>query len=126
MVDGLSRGRQRRDQRCVQHPERLLGDPGLMRAAHWIVIAAAIAVAGCAKVVVVKVDGNKQPAEGVFYALPRTVIRVDVKIDRKEPKVADVPFMTFADIFAPGGKTACTDRDCADDGVKYELRDGVT
>jgi hypothetical protein len=89
------------------------------------VFAASMATA-CAKVVVVPIDGNKQPAAGVFYALPRTVIRVNVKVERKEPKGKDVPFMAYADIFAPGMDTACSDRDCADDGVTYSLKDGAT
>ena len=62
-------------------------------------------------------------AEGVFYALPQTVIRAQPVVERSESKAA--PFMAYADIFAPGNKPVCEDLTCKKDSVTYALKEGV-
>jgi hypothetical protein len=43
------------------------------------------ALGACAKVVVVKVDGTTK-ADGVLYALPRTVVRLQIKLDKQSAR----------------------------------------
>ena len=87
-----------------------------------LVIAAAM-LAGCAKVVVVHVPNteenmagaksvgdnanNSAPTkmEGIFYALPKTIIRVGIKVNHSVATPA--PYMKFAAIFAPEGQPVC-------------------
>jgi hypothetical protein len=94
---------------------------------HSLVIAfAAIALAGCAKVVVVPVPANQPaPAYGVIYALPNTVIRVSVKIDSTEYQTAK--YASYAQIFAPGSKPVCKDPACTEEKEsKFSLEQGAT
>lgn len=73
---------------------------------------------------------SKIQGEGVFYALPRTVARVVVKVDKVVTQSA--PYARFAPIFAPGAEPPCgTIAKCAalkgkGDTVKYELQEGAT
>ncbi len=66
---------------------------------------------GCAKVEVVDVPSAASPGaglageDGVFYALPRTVVRVLVKADQTVTRSAR--FARFAPIFAPGSTPPC-------------------
>ena len=87
---------------------------------------AAIALAGCAKVVVVQVPANQPaPANGVIYALPNTVIRVSIKIDSTEYQTAK--YAAYAAIFAPGSKPICKDPACTEEKkTKFSLQQGAT
>jgi hypothetical protein len=72
--------------------------------------------AACAKLVVVPVT-DKLEGEGVFYALPKTVARVQLKVDRTVRTAA--PYSRFAPIFAPDGRPACKEKeDSAEDLCK--------
>ena len=65
--------------------------------------------------------------EGVFYALPKTVAKVQVKVEKTAKTIA--PYMMFAPIFAPGGQALCSDpAKCRDmkDSTEYVLAEGVT
>jgi len=108
-----------------------------------------LGIAGCgAKLVVVPVtsettvtgtdqklaDGRSSGAtldgEGIFYALPRTVARVVVKVDKvvKQP----APYARFAPIFAPGAEPPCgTIVKCAaltgkGETTAYDIQQGAT
>jgi hypothetical protein len=84
--------------------------------------------AGCSKVVVVQVPVPPAApirAEGVFYALPRTVVRIGIKVDKA--KYVAGPYMKFAAIFAPGSDPVCKDQDCTEENNKiYSLQKAVT
>lgn len=63
-------------------------------------------LASCAKIVVVPVnEDNRVDREGIFYALPKTVVRTQIKVDRS--KVKQAPYMIFAGIFAPEAEPVC-------------------
>jgi hypothetical protein len=88
-----------------------------------LALAAMLLSAGCAKVVVVPVktgeklsDGSlaKLEKEGLFYALPKTVVRVGLKIDKTTKE--DAPFSKFAAIFAPDGQRVCKPQECVSTG----------
>lgn len=98
----------------------------------WSIVAFAAIAAGCAKVVVVPVRPGLRD-EGVFYALPKTVARVLVKVDREVKQPA--PYAMFAPIFAPDAAPACgTIRRCRPDAktgevasvTKFALQQGST
>lgn len=87
----------------------------------------AILFRGCdSKIVVDPVPpGSEAPSNGVIYALPNTVVRVQLKIDRTER--LGTRFAPYAAIFAPGGKVVCEDEKCTKENkISYELQDGVT
>lgn len=90
-----------------------------------LVIVVAALLPSCAKVVVVPIT-DRGTDDGVFYALPKTVVRVGVKIDHKVAKAA--PFMKFAAIFAPDGQAVCKNPKCEGEGEKekYELQQAAT
>ena len=111
-----------------------------------VVIAAAM-LPGCAKIVVVHVPvpktekvstdaksgddtmnkgaANKTNMEGLFYALPKTVVRVGVKVDHSVATPA--PYMKFAAIFAPEGQPVCEVETCKKEGNHYyELQQGAS
>lgn len=70
----------------------------------------------CARIVVVPVTPNSlAKGTGVFYALPKTVIRIQMKVDKSTSNPA--PYQKFAPIFVPGAAVAC--KDCLD-GKKQE------
>ena len=75
-------------------------------------LGATVVAVGCAKVVVVRVPADSKDnglkAEGVFYALPKTVARVLLEIDRDVK--TDAPYSHFAAIFAPDGAVACGEK----------------
>jgi hypothetical protein len=108
-------------------------------------LAVAVAMlAGCAKLVVLHVPNTKKSVpeakenenigtakntkmEGVFYTLPKTVVRLGVKVNHTVAKAA--PFMTYAAIFAPDGQLVCKKPDCVEEGGEqgtYELQQGAT
>jgi hypothetical protein len=69
--------------------------------------------------------GSEVPANGVMYALPNTVIRIQVKLDKTERSGAR--FATYAAIFAPGMTPVCKDGECTKEGkTTYSLQDGTT
>lgn len=84
----------------MQHARRWLG---LVSLVGWIT--------GCGTIVVESVpQGTTTPADGVIYALPTTVVRIQLKVDRIEKSGA--PYARFAAIFAPDGKPVCPDQEC--------------
>jgi hypothetical protein len=96
-----------------------------MRVGQWSMLFVLMLLSGCAKVVVVKVD-NVTPANGVIYALPNTVVRIQLKIDKTEYMKARYPHI-FAPIFAPDEKTVCEDDDCTKEKAKtYSLQQNAT
>lgn len=79
---------------------------------------------GCAKIVVVNVPKEKPRAEGVFYALPKTVIRANLVVEKVEKKAA--PFAKFAEIFAPDGELICKAVQCTEEETKsYRVKRGA-
>jgi hypothetical protein len=104
-----------------------------MRRVFFVFFIILTMLAGCAKLIVLPVSKNtgtsatdKLAAEGMFYALPKTVVRVGVNVNNTVRKAA--PFMKFAEIFAPDGKRICEDPKCngKEEKVKYELQEGVS
>lgn len=92
-----------------------------------VVFFIAIFLRGCdSKIVVDPVPpGSSVPANGVIYALPNTVVRIQLKIDRVERTGAR--FAIYSAIFAPSGKPICKDEQCtAEHKITYELQDGAT
>lgn len=94
----------------------------------------AIFVRGCdSKIVVDKVPpGTTVPANGVLYPLPKTVTRLQVKVDKTT--VVGAIYSPFAAIFAPDGDPVCKydkiDEDeyqkCLTERDKYSLQSGAT
>jgi hypothetical protein len=70
--------------------------------------------AACAKIVVIPLKSGaslpKVKQEGLFYALPKTVVHVQLKVDKTVKK--DAPYSDFAAIFAPDGQRACPPDEC--------------
>jgi hypothetical protein len=64
-------------------------------------IVTAVAVAGCtSKIVVTKVDPKMPPTmEGIYYALPKTVVKVDQPIDRVERQAGK--YVIYIPLFFP-------------------------
>lgn len=83
-------------------------------------------LSGCAKVVVVPVPPTSTaPADGVLYALPNTVVRMQLKLDRTEN--AGAPYAPYAAIFSPDAKPVCMDKNCTVEGKSsYSLQQGAT
>lgn len=82
---------------------------------------------GCdSKVVVVPVPQDKAlPSEGVIYALPNTVMRLQMKLDKTSRSGAR--YAAYAAIFAPDGEPVCKDADCTEEKkVTYSLQQGTT
>jgi len=79
-----------------------------MRLVAAVMLATAGASCG-AELAVVPVTKPKDPTkpteEGVFYALPRTVAKVVVKVDKDTKQFA--PYARFTPIFAPGAEPLC-------------------
>lgn len=82
-------------------------------------------LSGCSKIIVVKVPQGSAPptSDGVIYALPKTVVRVQLKVDKTTRKAA--PFATYAAIFAPDLSPVCESSDCGKKGVEYSVEDGA-
>ncbi len=86
-------------------------------------IVAGLLTVGCASVTVEKVTG-KADAEGLLYALPNTVVRVQLKVERLEKSGA--PYAAYAGIFAPEGRPVCEDAACTlEQKVTYTLQPGA-
>jgi hypothetical protein len=83
---------------------------------------------GCAKIVVTKIPKDQTAAaDGVIYALPNTVVRAQLKVDRS--KIAIVPkYSEFVKIFVPGGKSVCkaTCTDAEKNSSEYSVQQGAT
>lgn len=95
-----------------------------MRARLLALTFALVIQAGCAKIVVVHVVPPSS-AEGVIYALPKTVARLQIKIDKT--KVINAPYVEFAAVFAPDGKPACKGQCTAQELVPaYSIQEGTT
>jgi hypothetical protein len=85
-----------------------------------------VLLAGCSRIVVKHLTAADAPAiaNGVIYALPKTVVRIQAKIDKTVSKGA--PFSDYAPIFAPNLDPVCPDKDCGKDGkIEYSVEDGV-
>lgn len=97
-----------------------------MRVQLYVVSVACLVLAGCAKVVVVPIKAKvPTPAEGVIYALPKTVVRIQMKLDKT--KLTSAPYIEFAAVFAPDGKPVCKDACTAQElKPKYSIQDGAT
>ena len=69
----------------------------------YVTLATIVFLTSCAKVVVVQVPSAPGPtpikAEGVFYALPQTVLRIQLNVDHSES--TNGTFFTYAKVFAP-------------------------
>lgn len=80
---------------------------------------------GCSKIVVVKLpDNSSAPANGVVYALPNTVVRVNLKVDKTIR--ASAPFAAYASIFAPDLAPVCEDAQCSTHGkVQFSVEKDV-
>lgn len=68
-----------------------------------------LAAAACGKVVVLPVTKDMKD-EGVFYALPKTVARVSMKVDRQAKQGAQ--YAMFRPIFAPDTDPVCKIKEC--------------
>jgi len=92
----------------------------------FMVLGAVLPLVGCAKVVVVKVPTNAPAqADGVIYALPNTVVRVQLKVDKSEYSTAR--YSAYAAIFAPEGKPVCKEPTCAEEHKKaFSVQQGAT
>lgn len=88
----------------------------------------ALAATGCAKITVTHiVPSTNTSSEGVFYALPRTVVKPLVKIDKTTK--APARFSRFAEIFAPAVPAVCgTVAGCrtAVTSTTYSVQQGAT
>lgn len=81
-------------------------------------------LSACANVVVTKVTSTTS-SKGMIYALPKTVARVFIKLERTERQGA--PYAAYAAIFAPDGDVICKDPDCTSElKVSYLLQEGAT
>jgi hypothetical protein len=92
----------------------------------FMILAAILTLDGCAKVIVVKVPTDAPAsAEGVIYALPNTVVRVQMKVDKSEYKSAR--YSGYAAIFAPDGKPVCKEQTCAAEHKNvFSIQQGTT
>lgn len=90
-----------------------------------LVLVTSLLVGCTSKITVVKIPGNvPAPADGVIYALPNTVVRILVKVDKVERSMA--PYAMFAAIFAPNQKPVCNDEYCTEESKnKYSLQQGA-
>jgi hypothetical protein len=99
-------------------------------------VAAAITAASCAQIIVTPVKAPTKDAQGVIspatttssdgiiYALPKTVVRVQFKMD--QIKRTGAPYARFSAIFIPAGERVCADAQCTDDEkLEFKLQDGM-
>ncbi len=91
-----------------------------------ILVLLASLLGSCAKITVVQIpEKSAIPADGVIYALPNTVIRLQVKVDKTERE--GTRYTPYAKIFAPGMETVCKDEKCSKESKeKYSVQDGVS
>ena len=96
---------------------------------HFVVcLTLLLGISGCGKVVVKPFNGTEAAPDvpgGVIYALPKTVVRVQLKVDKVTRTAA--PFAAYAPIFAPNLSPVCADVDCTGEHkVSYSIEDGAT
>jgi hypothetical protein len=95
---------------------------------RFLALAMVVTLGGCAKIKVVHLTpGMQKPpsANGVFYALPKTVVRVALTVEQN--KRTGAPFIDFAPIFVPGADSACEKPDCANEKkTTFSLKKGAT
>lgn len=95
----------------------------------WMMTVIVALATGCAKVEVVQVTPNASQnsqgtrAEGVFYALPLTVVRAQPTVVLHKPERA--PYVAYADIFAPGNDPICPTKENPECAKQFVLKDGV-
>jgi len=88
-------------------------------------LVAACLTASCGSIVVTKVDTPTAVSNGMVYALPKTVVRIQVKLDRTAREGA--AYSAYAAIFAPDGDVICKDPTCtAELPLSYSLQNGAT
>src|SRR5262245_26524684 len=86
---------------------------------------AAVLTASCAKIVVTPVKEEATVSKGMIYALPNTVIRIQIKLNLT--KRTGAPFAKYAAIFAPDGDVICHAPDCTKEHkASITLDDGAT
>jgi hypothetical protein len=91
---------------------------------HGIAWVFAGLLTGCATITVERVT-TKTESDGLLYALPNTVVRLQLKVDRSEKSGA--PYAEYAAIFAPDGKPVCKDHGCSQEQkITYALEPGAT
>jgi len=84
----------------------------------------AVLLTGCATITVEKVTTNTS-SDGLLYALPNTVVRIQVKLDRTEKSGA--PYAEYASVFVPERKPVCKDQGCTgEQKITYALQPGAT
>src|SRR5690606_22282456 len=91
----------------------------------FLLVAAVFSLAACAKIVVTPLGSNQTTSSrGVIYALPKTVVRAQFKLEKISRRGAR--FVAYAPIFAPDGEPVCADSSCSAEGtVTWRLQDGV-
>ena len=102
-----------------------------MRVCRVVMVAALVSTSACATVSVRHVTPSSTPEgrlkeEGVFYALPKTVAKVQVKIEKTEKTAA--PYLIFAPIFAPGATALCDEPDkcrTVKNSIAYAIAQGA-
>lgn len=93
-----------------------------MRSRSLLSLFLTLLLAGCAKIIVVPASGPT-PAEGMIYALPNTVVRIQLKID--QTKRSGAIYSPFASIFVPDGEAVCKDEKCTGEGnITFALQQG--
>lgn len=92
----------------------------------FLMLAAVLPLAGCAKVVVVKIPADAPAqAEGVIYALPNTVVRVQLKVNKTE--YGSARYASYAAIFSPDSKPVCKEKTCsAEKQNAFSVQQGAT
>jgi hypothetical protein len=83
---------------------------------------AALLASACAHIEVVKVS-TTAPAGAVLYALPKTVVRVQMKVDRTE--ITPGRFAAYAQIFTPDSELVCQGPECESKKVTFSLQPSV-
>lgn len=97
-----------------------------MRIHRLLAVALAACLVGCAaKVVVVKAPTDKPvSSDGVIYALPNTVVRLQLKIDKTDYTAAR--YALYAAIFAPEGKSVCKEDCSAEKKKTFSVQENAT
>jgi hypothetical protein len=92
----------------------------------FLMLATVLPLAGCAKVVVVKIPADAPAqAEGVIYALPNTVVRVKLKVNRTE--YGPARYAAYAAIFSPDSKPVCKEKTCSTEKENaFSVQQGAT
>jgi hypothetical protein len=86
-------------------------------------LASMLMIAGCATIVVERV--TSAGSDGLIYALPNTVLRVQLKLNQTVKSGA--PYAAYAAIFAPDSHPVCRDAACSGlPKASYAVESGAT